>query len=258
MLTTDQIKYLLNLPPEEIIRWFYSKGYTFSWDWKEVYQSAHQKTFTVAKVMKLDILQEIKNATDKIFSQGITYEQFVKDLEPTLKRLGWWGKVRAADVPGYDPARGIDPNKIVQLGSPSRLKTIFNVNSNVAYNKGRYDAMIAAIDAFPYWQYKQLERPTYRKSHHPFADKIFRADDPIWNIIYPPNGWNCGCYVKALTQSEVDSKELRIYSGADVKQYITEKAIPKEWQYNPAANPFTADLSQYDEDIVAAYRGFNG
>ena len=69
-MTDSDLKYLLTLPPEEIVKWFYSKGYTFSWNWNEVWQDAHMRSFTVAKVMNLDILQSLKDEVDKIFSAG--------------------------------------------------------------------------------------------------------------------------------------------------------------------------------------------
>ncbi len=84
-LTSDQIQYLFTLPPEEIIQWYISKGYTFSWNWQDTWQTAHTRAFTVAKVMKLDILQDIKNEVDNIFIKGLSEEQFIRNLEWTLK-----------------------------------------------------------------------------------------------------------------------------------------------------------------------------
>jgi len=246
----DYLKYLLTLPPEEIIRWYKSKGFRFSWNWQDTWQAAHTRAFTVAKVMKLDILQTIKNEVDRIFTEGISYEQFYKNLEPTLKRLGWWGKVKAKDVPGYIPRPGLNPDKIVQLGSPHRLKTIYQVNANVAYNAGRYNFYITNTGSRPYWKYHQIDRPTYRKTHRPFKDKVFRFDDPIWKIIMPPNGWNCGCYITAHTLNEIKAAGLKISRGKDFRKYI-DKGIPEEWQYNPAkeyAN-WKPDLNKYDDDI---------
>ncbi len=247
-MTEDRLKYLLSLPPEQIVQWYKSKGYTFSWDWKDVWQDAHAQTFTVAKVMKLDILQEIKDEVDKIFNNGITYEQFRKDLEPILKRLGWWGKVNASDVPGYDPASGIDPNKIVQLGSPSRLKTIFTTNANVAYSSGRYKSMIQNVGERPYWLYNQIERKHKRKAHANYAGKVFMWDDPIWDSIFPPNGFFCGCYVTALTKAEVEARGLKVWKGEDVAIKVEEG-----WNYNPGKSYYQPDLSKYDKSLVKQF-----
>jgi uncharacterized protein with gpF-like domain len=246
-LTPDQIRYLFTLPPEDIVRWYQSKGYNFSWDWRDTWQSANTRSYAVAKVMKLDILQELKNETDKIWTEGITPQKFRRDLEPVLRDLGWWGKKRADEVPGYDPASGVPPDKIVELGSPRRLKTIYTVNANVANNAGRYKFFMQNTASRPYWQYKQIPRPTRREEHLRYADKIFRYDDPIWDIIYPPNGWNCGCYVIALTGDEVVAKGLTVENGGAFK---TDDIEP-EWSYNPAKS-YTAwkpDRNDYDSDL---------
>ncbi len=252
-MTSNDIQYLLTLPPQEIIKWYYSKGYTFSWNWQDVWQDAHVRSFTAAKVMKLDILQSLKDEVDKIFSKGITYDQFVKDLEPELKALGWWGKVRADEVPGYDPNSGVDPNKIVQLGSPRRLKTIYQTNANVAYNAARYKFQALNAASRPYWLYNQLDRPHKRKEHARYAGKVFMYNDPIWDHIYPPNGFNCGCYVTALTYDEVISRGLKIWKGSDVIVDIGEG-----WDYNPGKELFTPDLTKYDADLRAVYLAVKG
>jgi len=242
------LKYLFALPPEEIVKWFQSKGLTFSWNWQDTWQEAHAKAFTVAKVMKMDILQELMDEVDKIFSKGITFKQFQKDLEPILKRLGWWGKVKASEVSGYVPMPGVDPDKIVQLGSPARLETIFRVNSNVSYNAGRYKFQMQNAANRPYWLYVQLERKHKRKAHAVYANKVFRYDDPIWDKIYPPNGWSCGCYAVALTLEEVNARGLKVIKGTDVVINVEEG-----WDYNPGKAAFSPDLTKYDSDIAKWY-----
>jgi len=250
-MNADQIKFLLSLPPEQIVKWYQSKGLQTTWSWKDMWQDAHSRYFTVAKVMKLNILQEIKDEVNKIFDSGITFEQFRKNLEPVLKRLGWWGKVKAGDVPGYDPASGIDPDKIVQLGSPHRLKTIYRVNSSVAYNSQRFKSQWANRESRPYWWYLQLQRETRRKSHEKFHNKVFLATDPIWDKIYPPNGWNCMCSVRALTKQEFEERKLKLYDGS--KFSFDDNTIPEEWLYNPGKTDFQPDFNKYDADLLKQF-----
>src|SRR4030067_1086802 len=110
---------LIPLPPEEAIKYFQKKGYKFSWDWYELWQEAHIKAFTVAKAMREDILTDIRDALDKALSEGTTLQKFKNDLTPLLQSKGWWGRQLVGDEQGAAE---------VQLGSPHRLKTIFNVN----------------------------------------------------------------------------------------------------------------------------------
>ncbi len=250
----EYILFLLNMKPLEIIQWYLAKGYTFSWDWREVWQQAHTRSFTVAKVMKLDILQAIKKEVDKIFTEGNTFEEFQRNLEPTLKKLGWWGKVKAKDVPGYVPSPDIDPDKIVQLGSPRRLRTIYQTNINVGYNAGRWKSYIANAASRPLLKYNQIDRPTKRHSHTFFDQKIFYYNDPIWGIIAPPSDWNCGCYLTAHTLAEAEENGWKISKGSDIIKRA-KKIVPVEWQYNPAESypDWEIDFSKYDDEIKSLF-----
>jgi hypothetical protein len=50
MTTTPDLSYALTLPPEQAVKYFQAKGYKITWDWHEMWQEAHAKAFTVAKV----------------------------------------------------------------------------------------------------------------------------------------------------------------------------------------------------------------
>jgi len=252
-MTDETLKYLFALAPADIVEWYKQKGLAFSWDWRDVWQDAHARSFTAAKVMKLDILQELKDEVDKIFSEGITFEQFQQDLKPALKKLGWWGKVKAKDVPGYKPAPDIDPEKVVQLGSPARLKIIFNTNSRVAYSAARYKSKAQNIKNRPYWRYNQLDRRTKRKVHAVYAGKVFMWDDPIWDKIYPPSDWNCGCSVTALSHAEFEAAGGKLSYGKDFP-IVTGKG----WDYNPGKSYYKPDQKKYDNDIFIQYKMAGG
>lgn len=223
------LSYLVNLKPEEIIKWYESKGNVISWDWQEVYAQAHAKSFTVTKAMKLDILQTIKDEYINSLEHGNTPRDFSNNLEPTLKKLGWWGKQKAKDVPGYDPKSGIDPEKVVQLGSPHRLQKIFRINSTVSYNAQRYKFQMENTATHPYLQYIQVQRPSKRDEHAKFDKKVFRYDDPIVSIIYPPSDWECKCRMVGKSAADLKREGLKVSSGKD----FDTSDIPEEWRHNP-------------------------
>jgi hypothetical protein len=243
------LSYLLNLKPEEIMKWFESKGNVISWDWHEVYAQAHARAFAVTKAMKLDILQTIRDETTKIYSEGITPQEYRKNLEPMLKRLGWWGKQKAKDVPGYDPKSGVDPEKVVQLGSPYRLNKIFRINSTVAYNAARYKFQMENTATHPYLQYIQVQRPSKRDEHAIYDKKVFRYNDPIVSIIYPPSDWECKCRMVGKSKDDLKKEGLKVSSGKD----FDTSDIPEEWRHNPGEAVFFPDLNKYDYDIAVQY-----
>jgi SPP1 gp7 family putative phage head morphogenesis protein len=172
--------YALQLPPEKAIDYFKSKGFVFSWDWEEIWQDAHSRAFTVAKALRLDVLQTIRDELQKAFDEGMMLRDFQKDLEPKLKALGWWGKQTIGDETGATT---------VQLGSPWRLQTIYDTNMSTSYMSGRWKEFIENTDDRPWFQYVAVMDSRTRPSHRALNGKVFRYDDPFWDSFWPPNDW---------------------------------------------------------------------
>lgn len=181
-----------SLPPKEAISYFESKGYEISWNWYETLEAAHARAFTVAKCVRLDVLTSIRGAVDDALKQGLTEEQFIKQLTPTLQKLGWWGKQVMIDESGQA--------QNIALGTPYRLKTIYQTNTRTAYAAGRYAQMMSDADLQPYWQYVAVLDSHTRPAHAELNNMIFRYDDLFWQTHYPPNDWNCRCRVRALSE----------------------------------------------------------
>ena len=76
---------LFKLSPAIAIKYFKSKNNKLSWDWYELWQSAHRKSFTVAKAMREDILNDIRTVLDKALEEGKTFQEYQKELKPTLQ-----------------------------------------------------------------------------------------------------------------------------------------------------------------------------
>jgi SPP1 gp7 family putative phage head morphogenesis protein len=265
MPETVNLGFAIGLPPKKAIEYFQAKGYTFSWDWHDTWQEAHAKAFTVAKVMRMDILQDIHDAVDKAISNGQTFAQFRDGLEPLLKAKGWWGKQMLGDGTGGAAS--------VQLGSPRRLLTIYRTNLQTAYMAGRYKQQMEDVDNRPFWQYVAIMDDRTRPAHAALNGKIFQYDDPFWNNFYPPNGWNCRCRVRALSAKNVERRGLNI---EDSSGRITDEARPLSqsseiykkvsvykdprtheriatdvgWDYNPGKAAWYPDLDGYDYDVA--------
>lgn len=172
--------------------YFRAKGFAISWDWWEVWERAHATAFTVAKAMREDILADIRAAVDAALAEGKPFQQFARELTPILKSKGWWGQLTD------------DYGETVQLGSPWRLRTIYSVNLQTAYMAGRHAAQMELTQERPYWMYTAVMDGRTRPGHAALHGLVFRADDPIWDSFYPPNGWNCRCRVRALSRFKLD------------------------------------------------------
>jgi len=154
----------------------------------------------------MDVLSDIRQVVDQALSEGMTLQQFKKELEPRLKAKGWWGKVMVGDEEGA---------QAVQLGSPWRLRTIYRTNMQTAYMAGRYKEMAENVDDRPYWQYVAVMDAATRPAHAQLNGLVFRYDDPFWDSFYPPNDWGCRCRVRALSEKEIQERNLEVQESGD-------------------------------------------
>jgi SPP1 gp7 family putative phage head morphogenesis protein len=251
---------VFGMPPEKAIDYFQSKGYAITWSWreKEMWQEAQAKAFTVAKVMNTDILKDIRGALDEALNNGTTLRDFEKKLTPILQAKGWWGKTEHVDTLTGEVSN-------VQLGSPRRLKTIYQTNMQTAYMAGRYRSMMESVDSHPYWQYVAILDGRTRPAHRAMNGRVFRYDDPLWGAMYPPNGFNCRCRVSAISAVEVkrdgipiDSSEdrlidhdIRMIDGSTVQVKALRIKVDGQdklfapdagWSYNPGRAVFGNDV----------------
>jgi len=215
MLEMPDLSYALGLPPERAIKYFEAKGYAFSWDWREVWQEAHAKAFTVAGVMKMDVLTDIRAGVEQALIEGKTLSQFERELEPLLKKRGWLGKgeVRNA-LTGEVEGRRLAPN---------RLATIYRTNMQSSYMAGRYQRFVENAAARPFWEYVAVMDNHTRPEHAALNGLVFPAGDSFWNSYWPPNGWRCRCRVIALTHGEAHAEGRTVQ---DSEGHMSEKEVP--------------------------------
>lgn len=199
-VTDTDIKFMFGATPEEAVAYLEKKGLRLSWNWHETLDGAHARSFTIAKVARIDVLQELKGALKDTLKNGGTEKQFIDNLTPTLQKLGWWGKQIIVDSGGNA--------EVAQLGSPRRLKTIFRTNLQSAYMSGRFKNMMAARDTHPYWMYRAILDGRTRAAHRALDGMVFHVDDPFTGIGYPPNGHNCRCRDVPMTEARLKRKGI--------------------------------------------------
>ncbi|AWZ21091.1 prophage MuSo2, F protein, putative [Roseovarius sp. TM1035] len=205
---------LQRLRPEDALYFFRSKGLAppdARFDFRDVWRNEHASNFVVAKAMRTDVLETIRGALDRALANGGTLGSFMDDLEPELKRLGWWGSATERD-----PLTGELKN--VQLGSPRRLRVIFDANMRAAHAAGKWARIQRTKNAFPFLRYVQIQRDTKREDHARYHDLILPVDHPAWLRIFPPNGWRCGCTVQQLSQGMIDRGGLKVTEDFELEE----------------------------------------
>lgn len=246
-------------PSPEVRRYFAQKGLRPAFSWQDVWGDEHAHAFTVAKAMEVDVLTTIRGSLQDAIDNGTPYEAWARGLTPELQRLGWWGQ-----APMTDPDTG--ETRLVQVGSPRRLQTIYQANMRTARAAGQWERAQRTSAGLPYFLYGLSTAEDRRPEHEDKVGTILPIDDPFWETWFPPNGWGCKCWVRQITRREAE-RLGGISATPDVPmQPFTNRrtgevsdipvGIDPGWQTNPGrarsenlASFLAGRLNEADEDL---------
>lgn len=198
---------LTPLPNQEAIRFLEKKGFKIGYHWADIWQGEHARAFTVAKVAKLDLLEDIRRSVDGALRDGLAFKQFKNELMPRLQKHGWTGFKRTVD-----PLTG--EVKLSELGTPRRLRIIYDTNIRMANAAGRWERFERNKELLPILGYLTKADEKVREDHrrwHRFAAPV---DHAIWNLIFPPNGWYCRCIVVQMTEAQARRRGFKLEAPA--------------------------------------------
>lgn len=233
MSNDNPISFSLNAPPIEAMTYLASKGYALSFDYDELMHQAHHHSFTVAKMMQLDLLADVHQSLLTAQAKGTPYQQWAKDLIPTLQAKGWWGEKEI-----YDERTG--EYKTIKIDG-NRLKTIYHTNLSTAYAVARYKELMELPDDIGFWRYHAIKDARVRPTHAMRHGTILPRNHPWWKTNYPPNGWRCRCKVMAYSQDDLDNEGWK----------VTDPAPPRladvDWGYDIGAGMARIDQVYFNK-----------
>lgn len=273
-VTKDEISALFGMKPEAALRYLENKGLRIRTDPDAMLSADHAHSFGFANLTRLDIAQDLVNGLREGLASGQTPEWFVKNLEPVLRKKGWWGTEEKIDTETGEITRR-------QMGNPARLNTIYRTNTQAAYMSARHESMLANAVNRPYWRYVAVMDARTRPSHARLHNRVFHYLDPIWKFIFPPNGFNCRCRAEALTEQEVinygyiisrtDSEVVQqVMTGEDENgqpvftpvngvRFSGPDGVPVTFfpdvgfDVNPGREVWKANLDKYDVELSRPY-----
>lgn len=199
------------LPPEKAIDFFRQKGFKIGFDHRDVWQQEHQAAFTVAKVMQMDLLRDIREQVDASIELGLPFSEFRDTLRPNLMQRGWWGR---ADM--KDPLTG--EVKDVQLGSTRRLKVIYDTNLRTAHSEGQWARIQESKDSLPFLLYDHTPSANERKEHAAWDGLVLPVDDPWVAAHFPIKAYGCKCRMTQIGQRQIDRMGLKV-GNAPAEKY---------------------------------------
>ena len=184
--------------PADVVAYWRGKGLKVGFDYRDVWREEHHYAFSAAKIMRADALEAMRDELDKAFTEGRTFESFVKSVEPRMKELGWWGEHEVTDP---------DTGDVVTIHPPQRLATIYRTNMRTARAAGQWDRIQRSVKVKPYLLYQVGPSARHREQHLAWHGTLLPVGDPFWQRAFPPNGWGCKCSVRAVSKREVDELE---------------------------------------------------
>ncbi|MBP2301300.1 phage head morphogenesis protein [Azospirillum picis] len=233
------ISSLTPLPPEQAITFLEAKGYRVGFAWQDVWEAEHAVAFTVAKMMEVDLLADVHQSLVTALQDGQSFAEWRKGLEPLLQARGWWGK--AIDT---DPLTGEE--KVVQLGSPRRLKTIFDTNVRMSMAAGQWERIERLAPARPFLRYVAVKDDRTRPEHLAWSGTVLKVGDPWWDTHSPPCGWGCRCTLQQLSAKDLE------------RNGWTEAAAPPPLDPRPWMNSRTGETIEVPAGIDPGFAYHKG
>ncbi|WP_324171994.1 phage minor head protein [Sulfurimonas sp.] len=192
------------LRPDEAIKYIKSKKLGITYDYDEMMFEAHNKAFTVAKIMRTDLLKDMHDAVAASIEDGTSFETFQKNIKPTLQKKGWWGTQEI-----LNPKTG--EVKEIHIGS-RRLKNILHTNKRVAQAKGRWKQQ-SGFTISVYLRYVAKQYGNRREKHQSAHGTLKHKDDSWWDVNYPTNGYGCDCTTVTYSKKQLEKRGFKVQEG---------------------------------------------
>lgn len=248
--------------PQDALDYFRAKDLRVGFSFEDVWGQEHAHAVTVAKAMQLDVLDDIRGAVDQALAEGKTYRDFARDLKPVLQSKGWWGRKHMVD-----PETG--EQRDVQLGSPRRLKTIYQANLRSARAAGQWQRIQRRKRSHPYLLYLLGPSEQHREEHVGWAGILLPVDHPWWQTHMPQNGWGCKCHVRQVSRAEYErlvsdgfqdpdapaviNPDTGLPTGRRVRRRIPVRTEPPPYRPRRFVNKRTGETTEVDAGLDPAW-----
>lgn len=220
------------LPNREAIIHFKGKTLLTSQNYLDVKAYEHALAFTVAKMMDEDLLKETRDAILSAMENGTDFRDFKRTLMPYLMAKGWLAPSFKNDNVDDDK----ETFKAYQKHLGRRLRTIYHTNIHSSYSAGQWQRIQQTKEFLPFLQYMPSVSAKKRDNHTRYYGLLRPVDDPIWQYIFPPNGYGCKCWVKQLTRKQAEKIQFQ-----QAKDVSNGKADRFELEMETVENPRTGE-----------------
>ncbi|MCG6213439.1 F protein [Vibrio furnissii] len=227
-----------SLPFQEQIDYFRLKSNVQTERWADMWQEAHNRSFTIAGATRDDMLTDFRKAVDKAICEGKSLNWFKSQFNQIVAQYGW-----------------------EHTGSADwRAQVIYETNMRQSYSAGREQQIQAMKHLRPYGIYIHSGSEHPRLDHLSWHNKVVHLDDPWWRTHTPTNGYGCKCKKQTASESTLKRLGLTITGAPNVEYYdwvdkVTgevhrvPKGIDPGFDYTPRSS---AELTQKVQQVIEA------
>ncbi len=174
--------------------------------WEEAQKVYAEGGFAAARAASENVAQRIQSILGDVLAKGTPAGEAKRRIVEALES----GKKDALFA-------GIDPGGWTR----AYADVIFRTNTSSAYSAGRKrQAQDPAVrEVIGGWRYQATRDVAVRPNHKAMHNVVAHLDDPIWNSLFPPLGYQCRCSPEMVTVDEM--RELGLIGP---KGGVTRKA----------------------------------
>ena len=234
MFTLKDLLLSLEKSPEEIVKFFESKGVVISATWKDTFDVIRKHAFTVSGVVKMDMLMDFKEMITKSISEGLSQSEFNKQLKEKFSAKGWLGNK--------------DSDKLVEAW---RLGVIYRTNLQNEFMNGRWNNHNININLRPYVQCQSTIDPSTTKECKALNNKVFRVDDEYFaNHLRPLGHYSCRRTTKSLSEKQLKQRGLSVTKGITMAKYRNAKGFDEKGKvWSPEKSKYPNELFKEFETV---------
>jgi SPP1 gp7 family putative phage head morphogenesis protein len=146
-------------------------------------------------------------------------------------------------------------SRVTEIFNKEYLQTEYQTAMLTGESAATYSRLMAQAETFPYWEYKTVGDNKVRPEHQALEGLILPFNDPIWKVLFPPNGWNCRCYIVPRMKHEVKDVDFAEMRQRVADYYQTEefkKSDAQGWGVNRAV---TGEVFSANQQYVTKFPG---
>jgi SPP1 gp7 family putative phage head morphogenesis protein len=192
LFSERDVDFLPDVPFSEAVDAIIGRRPTLALGWRKAQEAWSKGAFALAKAAHQNAVEHVQKAIAQATSRGISASTVRAEI---VEALG--GRQYDRPVASY---------------MLSYADTVFRTTTTSAYAQGRLEqAKDPEIAPFiGAWRYDATSDPDVRPNHKAADGFVAAIDDPVWNTLTPPLGYNCRCALSVVPRRE--AKRLGVVS----------------------------------------------